>query len=59
MNGGGRSGARSRGRHYADSPDFDFMGFAFPNFTFRDPDDVFKEFFGGQMPFGDIFETGK
>ncbi|KAK7601633.1 hypothetical protein V9T40_009074 [Parthenolecanium corni] len=57
INGGGRSGARSRSRHYPDGSDFDFMNnFSFPNFTFRDPDDVFKEFFGGS-PF-DIFELG-
>lgn len=57
INGGGRSGARSRSRHYADGSEFDFMNFTFPNFTFRDPDDVFKEFFGGS-PF-DIFELGE
>ncbi|KAF4524668.1 hypothetical protein B566_EDAN012250 [Ephemera danica] len=29
--------------------DFDF-GFEFPNFSFRDPEDVFKEFFGPTFP---------
>lgn len=24
-------------------------------FTFRDPDDVFREFFGGRDPFADVF----
>lgn len=41
-------GTRSR-RH---EDEFD-MGFGF--FTFRDPEDVFREFFGGS-PFGNLFE---
>lgn len=56
INGGGRSGNRSRSRHHNDNAEFDFMGFGFPTFTFRDPDEVFKEFFGSS-PF-DIFEIG-
>ncbi|XP_063233106.1 dnaJ homolog subfamily B member 6 isoform X2 [Bacillus rossius redtenbacheri] len=40
---------RSRARH---DEDFD-MGFGFP-FTFRDPEEVFREFFGGS-PFQDLF----
>ncbi|XP_066541972.1 dnaJ homolog subfamily B member 2 isoform X2 [Hoplias malabaricus] len=31
----------------------DFPGF---NFTFRSPDEVFREFFGGQDPFADFFD---
>ncbi|XP_063069082.1 dnaJ homolog subfamily B member 2 isoform X2 [Engraulis encrasicolus] len=31
----------------------DFPGFTF---TFRNPDDVFREFFGGQDPFADFFD---
>lgn len=31
----------------------DFQGFTF---TFRNPDDVFREFFRGQDPFGDFFD---
>lgn len=56
LNGGGRSGARSRtrGRH-ADSADYDFV-FGFPGFTFRDPTDVFKEFFSS--PLEEIFDLG-
>lgn len=42
-------GTRARSRH---DDDFDF-GFGF--FTFRDPEDVFREFFGGQSPFADLF----
>lgn len=33
------------------------MGFPFPDFTFRDPQDVFKEFFGSTV--FNIFESGK
>lgn len=40
-------GARSRSRH---DEDFDFGGFSF--FTFRDPEDVFREFFDGN----DLFD---
>lgn len=42
-------GSRSRSRH---DDDFDFGGFGF--FTFRDPEDVFREFFGGSA-FADLF----
>lgn len=42
---------RGRSRHHQDA-DFDF-GFGFP-FTFRDPEDVFRDFFGGS-PFQDMF----
>lgn len=42
-------GSRSR-RH---DDDFD-IAFGFP-FTFRDPDDVFREFFGASSPFADLF----
>lgn len=41
-------GTRSR-RH---EDEFDF---GFGCFTFRDPEDVFREFFGGS-PFGTLFE---
>ena len=30
--------------------------FGFPNFVFRDPEDVFREFFGGRDPFEDLFD---
>ncbi|XP_044753781.1 dnaJ homolog subfamily B member 6 isoform X1 [Coccinella septempunctata] len=44
-------GHRGRSRH---EEDFDpFGGFGF--FTFRDPEDVFREFFGGS-PFADLFD---
>ena len=48
-------------------PDFDFGGFNSRfhghHFTFRDPEDVFREFFGGRDPFAEFFggsgmETG-
>lgn len=41
-------GTRSRSRH---DDEFD-SGFGF--FTFRDPEEVFREFFGGS-PFSDLF----
>ena len=28
----------------------------FPNFVVRDPEDVFREFFGGRDPFEDLFD---
>lgn len=34
----------------------DFPGFTF---TFRNPDEVFREFFGGQDPFADFFGQSK
>ncbi|XP_077085220.1 dnaJ homolog subfamily B member 6b isoform X1 [Siphateles boraxobius] len=43
----GKEGLSNRGGHY----DEDFMG----GFTFRNPDDVFREFFGGRDPFADFF----
>ncbi|RZC35373.1 dnaJ -like subfamily B member 6 [Asbolus verrucosus] len=52
INGGGRS----RSRH---EDEFDFGGFGF--FTFRDPEDVFREFFGGSTMadlFGDFHDHG-
>ncbi|CAM4526183.1 unnamed protein product [Leuciscus chuanchicus] len=42
----GKEGLSNRGGHY----DEDFMG----GFTFRNPDDVFREFFGGRDPFADF-----
>ncbi|KAG1943174.1 dnaJ subfamily B [Pimephales promelas] len=43
----GKEGMSNRGGHY----DEDFMG----GFTFRNPEDVFSEFFGGRDPFADFF----
>ncbi|XP_034840255.1 dnaJ homolog subfamily B member 6 isoform X3 [Maniola hyperantus] len=43
----------SRGRHSAADEDYDFGYHSFP-FKFRDPEEVFREFFGGS-PFGDLF----
>lgn len=56
INNGARSNTRRGNRHYAESQDYDFM---FPNFgfTFRDPEEVFREFFGSGS--FDIFELGK
>lgn len=41
----------SRSRRYHHDDDYDYGGFGF---TFRDPEDVFREFFGNS-PFADIF----
>lgn len=43
-------GSRGRSRHVDE--DFDLGGFGF--FSFRDPEDVFREFFGN-TPFADLF----
>nr|XP_055063003.1 dnaJ homolog subfamily B member 6b isoform X1 [Misgurnus anguillicaudatus] len=43
----GKQGLSGRGGHY----DEDFTG----GFTFRNPEDVFREFFGGRDPFADFF----
>lgn len=42
-----------RGRRSTADDDYDFGYASFP-FTFRDPEEVFREFFGGS-PFGDLF----
>ncbi|XP_051995720.1 dnaJ homolog subfamily B member 6b isoform X1 [Xyrauchen texanus] len=44
----GTEGLSRRGCHY---DNHDFMG----GFTFRNPEDVFREFFGGRDPFADFF----
>lgn len=50
----GKEGLNSgRGRRAAPDEDYDFGYASFP-FTFRDPEEVFREFFGGS-PFGDLF----
>lgn len=36
------------------APDFEY-GFGFPTFHFRDPEEVFREFFGGRDPFAEFF----
>jgi DnaJ-class molecular chaperone len=48
-NSDGPSSARRSAHHYA--------GPAF-HFAFRDPFDVFREFFGGRDPFADLFGGG-
>ncbi|XP_051557014.1 dnaJ homolog subfamily B member 6-like [Myxocyprinus asiaticus] len=44
----GKEGVSGRGGHYDND---DFMG----GFTFRNPEDVFREFFGGRDPFAEFF----
>jgi len=35
---------------------FDDVDFGFPHFVFRDPEDVFRDFFGGEDPFQDLLD---
>ena len=43
--------------HHHRIDDFDdFDVFGFPGFVFRDPMDVFREFFGGSDPFEDLLD---
>ena len=45
-------------RHHRDFDgyeDFDAV-FGFPSFVFRDPEEVFREFFGGADPFEDLLD---
>jgi DnaJ family protein B protein 6 len=44
--------SRSRSRHYGPGDDF-FMP-DFNPFNFRDPEEVFREFFGERSPFEDL-----
>lgn len=50
-------GNHHRRRHQHDPFERDFIFGGFP-FVFRDPEDVFREFFGGS-PFDDIFNPGQ
>lgn len=51
---GQRSYRSSRHQHHDDFEGFDIMG-GFP-FVFRPPEEVFREFFGGNSPFADLFK---
>lgn len=42
--------------HYTGTPNADFSDFPGFTFTFRNPDDVFRDFFGGQDPFANFFD---
>ncbi|XP_031437772.1 dnaJ homolog subfamily B member 2 isoform X2 [Clupea harengus] len=48
----GKEGVHNSGSSEPSTPG-DFPGFTF---TFRSPDEVFREFFGGQDPFADFFD---
>lgn len=59
----GNSAGYHRHRHHRHRHHHDFDGhddfdavFGFPNFVFRDPEEVFREFFGGRDPFEDLFD---
>lgn len=51
-------GHHHRRRHDPFESEFIFGG-GFPGFVFRDPDEVFREFFGGASPFDDFFNPGQ
>lgn len=53
---GGYEESRQRGRYRSQAKyDDDHDDFGFTRFRFRDPEDVFREFFGSQNAFNDIF----
>ncbi|XP_064613717.1 dnaJ homolog subfamily B member 6-like isoform X6 [Liolophura sinensis] len=51
----GRDGLIGGGGSSGFDADFDIGNFGFPSFHFRDPEDVFREFFGSGDPFADFF----
>lgn len=53
---GGSRGARRQHRGETEWPEEDFV-YGFPSFAFRDPFDIFREFFGGNDPFAEMFEV--
>jgi len=59
---GGRGNGQANGRHRYQR-EFEGGGgpevhvYGFPHFVFRDPFDVFRDFFGGNDPFQDIMDT--
>eukprot|EP00088_Acartia_fossae_P007685 TRINITY_DN13608_c0_g2_i3.p1 TRINITY_DN13608_c0_g2~~TRINITY_DN13608_c0_g2_i3.p1 ORF type:complete len:396 (+),score=103.65 TRINITY_DN13608_c0_g2_i3:41-1228(+) len=56
---GGPSGHRGGGRRYHGAnldDDFGFGGAGFHSFVFRDPFEIFREFFGGHDPFEDFMD---
>ena len=54
---GAPGGSRRRHRHPGQQFSEDDIVYGFPNFAFRDPFDIFREFFGGNDPFAEMFET--
>ncbi|XP_046391201.1 dnaJ homolog subfamily B member 3 isoform X3 [Ischnura elegans] len=58
VGGGRRPGGRHHHDFFSDDPN-DIFGGAFPGFTFRDPEDVFREFFGPDMGFPDLFPPAR
>ena len=55
LNPAGSSSGRSR-RHRHEFGEEDIV-YGFPSFAFRDPFDIFREFFGGNDPFAEMFES--
>lgn len=50
----GKEGLTGGGAHYHENG-FDFNEFGGFGFHFRDPEEVFREFFGGRDPFAEFF----
>ena len=57
LTGAGGGGSQARGRRFhASDLDDDFAFGGFHSFAFRDPFDIFREFFGGHDPFQDFMD---
>ncbi|MCL4125333.1 UNVERIFIED_CONTAM: hypothetical protein GTU68_008256, partial [Idotea baltica] len=50
----GSGGGPHRSRSSRSRSHYEPFDYSFPNFTFRDPADVFREFFGGGDPFSEM-----
>ena len=53
---GGGGGGRSRRPRGGEDWDDEDITYGFPSFAFRDPFDIFREFFGGSDPFDDLMD---
>ena len=53
---GSAGSSRSR-RHRHGGEEWGEEVYGFPSFAFRDPFDIFREFFGGNDPFAEMFEV--
>ena len=51
----GKSGLTGNGGSHHDFDFGEFDNFGGGHFTFRNPEDVFREFFGGRDPFAEFF----
>jgi DnaJ family protein B protein 6 len=53
---GVQNGGSAQSRNFRRARQHEDFDFAFPHFVFRDPEDVFREFFGGADPFEDLLD---